>query len=105
MTSEFRYPVALISSFSRRQTQAIQFSVFFLLPVFLLSGAFAPVSQLPFGVRLFSYAFPLTYFCHACGEINVYSGIIANVAVDLLLLSRALVTCLIATLRLHQTEV
>jgi hypothetical protein len=70
-----------------------------------LSGAFAPVSQLPLGVRLFSYAFPLTYFCHACGEINVYSGIIANVAVDLLLLSRALVTCLIATLRLHQTEV
>ena len=38
---------ALISSFSRTQTQAIQFSVFFLLPVFLLSGAFAPVSQLP----------------------------------------------------------
>ena len=96
---------ALISSFSTTQTQAVQFSVFFLLPVFLLSGAFAPVSQLPFGVRLFSYAFPLTYFCHACREINVYSGGIANVAADLILLSLgALVTCLIATLRPRQTE-
>ena len=33
----------LISAFSRTQTQAIQFSVFFLLPVFVLSGAFAPL--------------------------------------------------------------
>ena len=63
------------------------------------------MSQLPFGVRLFSYAFPLTYFCHACREINVYSGGIANVAADLILLSLgALVTCLIATLRPRQTE-
>src|SRR5437660_7389764 len=31
----------LISTFSRTQTQAIQFSVFFLLPVFVLSCAFA----------------------------------------------------------------
>jgi ABC-type multidrug transport system permease subunit len=37
----------LISAFSRTQTQAIQFSVFFLLPVFVLSGAFAPLQQLP----------------------------------------------------------
>ena len=39
----------LISAFSRTQTQAIQFSVFFLLPVFVLSGAFAPLEQLPRG--------------------------------------------------------
>ena len=45
-------------------------------------------------VRLFSYGFPLTYFCHACREINLYSGGIAKVAVDLLLISLgALVTC------------
>ena len=37
----------LISAFSQTQTQAIQFSVFFLLPVFVLSGAFAPLEQLP----------------------------------------------------------
>ena len=39
----------LISALSRTQTQAIQFSVFFLLPVFVLSGAFAPLEQLPQG--------------------------------------------------------
>ena len=96
---------ALISSFSRTQTQAIQYSVFFLLPVFLLSGAFAPVSQLPFGVRVFSYIFPLTYFCHACREINLHSGGVTSVVADLLLLGLgALLTCVIAAFRLRQTE-
>ena len=39
----------LISAFSRTQTQAIQFSVFFLLPVFVLSGAFAPLGTIAGG--------------------------------------------------------
>ena len=47
----------LISTFSRSQTQAIQFSVFFLLPVFVLSGAFAPLEQLPKYVRYVSELF------------------------------------------------
>ena len=37
-----------------RQTQAIQFSVFFLLPVFVFSGAFAPLQQSPTGIRWIS---------------------------------------------------
>ena len=42
---------------------------------------------------------------NAYRETNVYSGGIASVAVDLILLSLgALVTCLIARLRLRQTE-
>jgi len=97
---------ALVSSFSRTQTQAIQYSVFFLLPVFLLSGAFAPLSQLPLGVRIFSYVFPLTYFCHACREINLYGGGTTRVIWDLLLLSLgALLTCSIAAYRLRAVEV
>ena len=48
----------LISAVSRTQTQAIQFSVFFLLPVFILSGAFAPLEQLPDGDPLVSELFP-----------------------------------------------
>ena len=97
---------AFVSSFSRTQTQAIQYSVFFLLPVFLLSGAFAPISQLPLGVRIFSYAFPLTYFCHACREINLYGGGIARVIWDFVLLSlSALLTCSIAAYRLRAVEV
>jgi ABC-type multidrug transport system permease subunit len=62
----------LISAFSRTQTQAIQFSVFFLLPVFVLSGAFAPLEHLPQGIRYISELFPLTHFCRAFRLVNMY---------------------------------
>ena len=62
----------LISAFSRTQTQAIQFSVFFLLPVFVLSGAFAPLEQLPRAIRYLTEAFPLTHFCRAFRLVNLY---------------------------------
>ncbi|MGI9087178.1 MAG: ABC transporter permease [Chthoniobacterales bacterium] len=62
----------VISAFSRSQTQAIQFSVFFLLPVFVLSGAFAPLEQLPSSIRWISELFPLTHFCRAFRLVNLY---------------------------------
>src|SRR4051812_547839 len=62
----------LISAISRTQTQAIQFSVFFLLPVFVLSGAFAPLEQLPAGMRWISELFPLTHFCRAFRLVSLY---------------------------------
>lgn len=62
----------VISAVSRTQTQAIQFSVFFLLPVFVLSGAFAPVEQLPAAIRYISEIFPLTHFCRAFRLVNMY---------------------------------
>jgi ABC-type multidrug transport system permease subunit len=62
----------LISAFSKTQTQAIQLSVFLLLPIMLLSGAFSPLGQLPAGVRVFSELFPLTHFCRAFRNVNMY---------------------------------
>ena len=62
----------VISAVSRTQTQAIQFSVFFLLPVFVLSGAFAPLEQLPAAIRYVSEIFPLTHFCRAFRFVNLY---------------------------------
>lgn len=62
----------VISAISRTQTQAIQFSVFFLLPVFVLSGAFAPLEQLPVAIRYLSELFPLTHFCRAFRLVNLY---------------------------------
>ena len=62
----------LISVFSRTQTQAIQLSVFFLLPVFMLSGAFAPLELLPRSIRYLSECFPLTHFCRAFRLVNLY---------------------------------
>ena len=62
----------IISAISRTQTQAIQFAVFFLLPVFVLSGAFAPLDQLPAGIRWIAEFFPLTHFCRAFRLVNLY---------------------------------
>jgi ABC-2 type transport system permease protein len=53
----------LISVVSRNQSQAIQLAVFYILPAFVLSGAFTPIETQPEGVRPIAYSFPLTYFC------------------------------------------
>lgn len=76
----------LISAFSRTQTQAIQLSVFFLLPIFVLSGAFAPLDQLPDGVRPLSECFPLTHFCRAFRLVNLYRAPLPYVLPDLAVL-------------------
>lgn len=54
----------LISVVSRNQSQAVQLAVFYILPAFVLSGAFTPIETQPEGVRPIAYCFPLTYFCH-----------------------------------------
>ena len=83
----------LISAISRTQTQAIQFSVFFLLPVFVLSGAFAPLEQLPGAIRSVAEIFPLTHFCRAFRLVNMYHTSVTFYYVDLIvLLAGALVT-------------
>jgi ABC-2 type transport system permease protein len=95
----------LISTFSRSQTQAIQFSVFFLLPVFVLSGAFAPLEQLPPYIRYVSEVFPLTHFCRAFRRVNMYHAGFQFYAADLLvLLAGVIVTFVGAALLLRRIE-
>ena len=95
----------LISAFSRTQTQAIQFSVFFLLPVFVLSGAFAPLEQLPTGIRYVSELFPLTHFCRAFRLVNMYDAGAQFYAADLVvLLAGALITFAGAVFLLKRIE-
>jgi ABC-2 type transport system permease protein len=95
----------LISAFSRTQTQAIQFSVFFLLPVFVLSGAFAPLEQLPRAVRYISELFPLTHFCRAFRLVNMYdAGVQFYVADLVVLIAGAFITFLGATFLLRRIE-
>jgi ABC-2 type transport system permease protein len=95
----------LISAFSRTQTQAIQFSVFFLLPVFVLSGAFAPLEQLPKAVQYVSELFPLTHFCRAFRMANMYhAGAQFYVADLVVLLAGALITFLGASFLLKRIE-
>ncbi len=95
----------LISAFSRTQTQAIQFSVFFLLPVFVLSGAFAPLEQLPKAIQYVSEIFPLTHFCRAFRLVNMYHASAQFYVADLVvLLAGALITFLGAAFLLKRIE-
>jgi ABC-2 type transport system permease protein len=95
----------LISAFSRTQTQAIQFSVFFLLPVFVLSGAFAPLEQLPTAIRYISELFPLTHFCRAFRLVNLYDAGPQFYVNDLvILLAGAVITFLGAAFLLRRIE-
>jgi ABC-type multidrug transport system permease subunit len=95
----------LISAISRTQTQAIQFSVFFLLPVFVLSGAFAPLEQLPKVIRYISELFPLTHFCRAFRLVNLYRAGPQFYAPDLVMLAAGvLITFVGAILLLRRVE-
>jgi ABC-type multidrug transport system permease subunit len=95
----------LISALSKTQTQAIQFSVFLLLPIMLLSGAFSPLGQLPAGVRVFSELFPLTHFCRAFRSVNMYGTGWSFIAGDLVALGLgAIVTCVAAAYLLRTAD-
>jgi ABC-2 type transport system permease protein len=95
----------LISAFSATQTQAIQFAVFFLLPVFPLSGAFASLGQLPDSIRFLSQTFPLTHFCHAFRMVNMRDASLSFIAGDLAFLAiGAVVTCAGAAWLLQRAE-
>jgi len=61
----------LISAFCHTQTQAIQFAVFYLLPVFPLSGAFAPIRAAARRRPSRLKRFPLTHFCEAFRMVNL----------------------------------
>jgi ABC-2 type transport system permease protein len=61
----------LISAVSRSQFQAIQIAVFYILPVFMLSGAYAPIEAIPRAIRPISYLFPLMYFCRAVRAVTL----------------------------------
>jgi ABC-2 type transport system permease protein len=95
----------LISAFSKTQTQAIQFSIFFLLPFLMLSGAFSPLELLPPSVRAFSELFPLTHFCRAFRSVNLYNADLGAIAVDLICLAAgAIVTCVGAAFLLRNAD-
>jgi ABC-type multidrug transport system permease subunit len=64
----------------------MQLSMFLLLPILILSGAFAPISQLPGPVKLLSAIFPLTHYCHAFRLINIYNADPSLIFGDLLIL-------------------
>jgi ABC-2 type transport system permease protein len=77
----------LISALSATQFQAIQVAVFYVLPVFLLSGAYAPIEAIPTSIRWISYAFPLTYFARALRAVTLRGADLSVVWRDLTILA------------------
>ncbi len=52
----------LISTISVNQQQAMVSAFFFLMPAIIFSGFASPISSMPAGLQLFTYADPLRYF-------------------------------------------
>ncbi|MCC6807175.1 MAG: ABC transporter permease [Deltaproteobacteria bacterium] len=74
----------LISVVSKNQAQAVQLAIFYTMPVFVLSGAFAPLETLPGNVRPIAYLFPLTYFCRSFRAALLRQATFSDVGFDLL---------------------
>lgn len=55
----------LLSSFAKRESQAVQFIPFVVLPAFLLSGIFWPLEAVPSWLRPASYLIPVSYVVKA----------------------------------------
>jgi ABC-type polysaccharide/polyol phosphate export permease len=53
----------------------------------VLSGAFAPLEQLPKAIRYVSELFPLTHFCRAFRLVNLYQAAPQFYAADLIVLA------------------
>jgi ABC-2 type transport system permease protein len=77
----------LISTVSKNQGQAVLLAVFYIMPAFVLSGAFTPIETQPQNVRPASLLFPLTYFCRGFRAAILRQATFADVRVDLLALS------------------
>jgi len=76
----------LISAVSRSQFQAVQIAVFYVLPVFMLSGAYGPIEAIPETVRPISYLFPLMYFCRAVRAVTLRGADLAQIWKELAIL-------------------
>ncbi|MBI3121569.1 MAG: ABC transporter permease [candidate division NC10 bacterium] len=76
----------LISTVSRSQFQAVQIAVFYILPVFMLSGAYAPIEAIPDYIRPISSLFPLMYFSRAVRAVTLRGAGLPLIWKDLVIL-------------------
>jgi ABC-2 type transport system permease protein len=89
-----------ISTVSQTQGQAIQLAIMTILPQFLLSGMFFPLSSMAAGVRWIGYLLPLTYFIKISRGVMVRGTPIEALSVPLLVLAvMALLVFAASTLR------
>ena len=64
----------LISTLAKNQQQSMMGGFLFLFPAMLLSGLVFPIENMPWGIRIFSYVNPLTYFMEILRNITLKGG-------------------------------
>jgi len=77
----------LISTMSQTQGQAIQLSILFMVPQFLLTGLFFPLYSMAAGVRWIGYILPLTYFIKVARGVMVRGTPISSLWIPLAVLA------------------
>ncbi|MGD0172546.1 MAG: ABC transporter permease [Halobacteriota archaeon] len=95
----------MLSSFARREAQAIQFLPIVVLPAFLLSGVFWPIQAIPEWLRPVSYILPTTYAVEAVRSVILRGWGLDKIYPDVVaLLIFASVFLALATLLLRRRE-
>ncbi|MGZ4869792.1 MAG: ABC transporter permease [Halobacteriota archaeon] len=95
----------MLSSFARREAQAIQFLPIVVLPAFLLSGVFWPIQAIPEWLRPVSYILPTTYAVEAVRSVILRGGGLDKIYPDVTaLLIFAGVFLVLATILLRRRE-
>jgi ABC-2 type transport system permease protein len=95
----------LLSSFARREAQAVQFLPFVVLPAFLLSGVFWPIQAIPKWLQRVSYLLPTTYAVEAVRSVTLRGWGIDKIYPDVVaLLIFAGVFLVLATILLRRRE-
>ena len=64
----------MISTFSQNQMQALQLSIFLILPSVLLSGFVFPIEAMPIGFRYLGECIPITYYIRLSRQIILKGG-------------------------------
>jgi ABC-2 type transport system permease protein len=91
------------STLARSQQQAMQMSVFFLLPNILLSGFMFPFEAMPLAVRWLAELLPLTHFVRIIRAITLKDAGLLDLGGDIVWLSAILVSLLtVASLRFRK---
>ena len=95
----------MLSSFARREAQAIQFLPIVVLPAFLLSGVFWPIQAIPEWLRPVSYVLPTTYAVEAVRSVILRGWGLDKIYPDVIaLLIFAGVFLALATILLRRRE-
>ncbi|MBU1174974.1 MAG: ABC transporter permease [Alphaproteobacteria bacterium] len=94
----------LISTLARNQMQAMQLSVFTILPSILLSGFMFPFAAMPGWAQTIGAAIPATHFLRIVRKIMLKGADLGDIAVDMTSLSLIMaVIAALALLRYRQT--